>query len=155
MSEDVPLKLYPAWRQVQADLMNAGLQDGRVITDAYLCESFGLSPPTTAEDAEKFRALFNFQAGQLCDGLLREHRILLRRVTNIGYVVVPPQDQTKVSMDSGASEMLRAFERASLRVRYVRTESLDDSQLKENADAAAKLGALGSMMRKRLKGPNE
>jgi hypothetical protein len=143
-------KLYPAWRQVQAELIAGGLSDGSIITDEYLMQAFGLQPPTTIAEAERNRGLFNFQAGQLRDGLLRDNCIMLQRVPNIGYVVIPPGEQTSVAMRDGSADIMRAFERAAAQVHYVRVDALTEDERKENANAAAKLGALGTILRKRL-----
>jgi hypothetical protein len=146
------LTLYPAWRQALSDLLAAGLTDGQVITDDWLCEAFGLRQPQTIQEAKEHQGKFNFFAGHLAEALLRDHSIMIVRLPGVGYSVVPPHEQTKVSMENGAAEILRAYSRTALRVRHVRTDLLDDGQRKENSDAAAKLGVLGALLTKRLGG---
>ena len=146
------MKLYPAWRQVEADLLARGLNDGEIIPMDYLRAGFGVEDPRTLNGAEALRqhGLFNFSLGELAASLLENHRTKLRLVDCVGYMVVPPEDQTRLSMQDRRAEISNALNRAVRDVTYVRTEQLTNEQRKENADAMAKFGMLRSMVKKKL-----
>ena len=152
------VKLYPAWRQVETDLLAAGLRDGETIPMDYLRAGFGVQDPRTMTDgAEVLRqqALFNFALGELSASLLENHCIKLRLVECVGYMVVPPADQTRLAMKDRGAEMVNALAKAEREVKYVRTDALTDAERKENADALARLVQVRSMTRKKLAPPRD
>lgn len=150
--DEPEMKLYPAWRQVEADLLARGLQDGEIISMDYLRAGFGVEDPRTLNGAEALRqhGVFNFSLGELSASLLENHRIKLRLVDCVGYMVVPPGEQTRLSLRDRRAELNNALNRAVREVTYIRTETLTDEQRKENADAQAKFGMLRSMVKKKL-----
>lgn len=144
------VKLYPPWRQAEADLLAQGLKDGSVIPMQWLRDAFGITEAATLADHDRNRMLFNSQIGELKAGLLENHRIDLRLVEGVGYMVIPPDQQTSRAMKDRGDEMARLLDKLQRQVTYVRTEALTDAQRAENADACAKVGALVSMSRKHL-----
>lgn len=154
MSDSDKVKLYPAWKQVEADLIASGVQDGATISMDYLRNALGLQDPRElmGEDALREQSQFNFAMGELKASLLTNHRIALRLVPAVGYMVVPPADQTKLAIKDNGAEVLNALRRAVQSVSHVRTDALSDEQRKENADAQAKLITLSTFARKRLTG---
>lgn len=148
-------KLYPAWRQVERDLMARGLRDGETIPMDYLRAGFGVSDPRDLSDGLEVlrqQAMFNFALGELAASLLENHRIKLRLVESVGYMVVPPDQQTRLALKDRSAEVANALARGMREVTFVRTEGLSDEQRKEMADAQAKFGSLQAITRKRLSG---
>lgn len=150
-----PLRLYPAWRQVEAELLAAGLQDGATIPMQYLRKALGVQDPRELDGDEALREQlqFNRAMGWLCDSLLKNYRIKLRVVPTVGYMVVPPDEQTFLAVKERGAEMQNALRRGLDEVTYVRTELLNDQQRRENADAQAKLAALSSVAKGTLQQP--
>lgn len=147
------LKLYPAWRQVESELMARGMQDGETIPMDYLRAGFGVQDPRTMTDGIEVlrqQALFNFSLGELKASLLENHRVQLRLVEGVGYMVVPPSDQTRLSMKDRGAEIVNAITKAEREVTYIREDGLTESQRKENTDARARMGHLKSIVRKRI-----
>lgn len=152
MSE-VELKLYPAWRQVERDLLDKGLPDGSTVPMDYLRSALGLRDPKTldGEAALREQAQFNFSMGELKESLLTNHRIVLRLVPSVGYMVTPPEDQTRLAMKDHGAEVFNALQRAAQKITHVRVDQLTDDQRRENVDAQAKISSLRSMVRLELK----
>jgi hypothetical protein len=147
-----PLRLYPAWRQAESDLIARGLRDGEVISMAWLKHAFGIIDATDIAEHDRNRMLFNAQIGELKASLLENHRIDLRVVDSVGYMVVPPDQQTDRAMKDRGAEVLRAMHQLTRQLTYVRTEMLTDDQRKANADAQAKVGKLLALTRRRIGG---
>lgn len=152
MSDDAETKLYPSWRQVESDLIARGLRDGETIPMDYLRRGFGCEDPSGLPGVEAIRqqAVFNFALGELAASLLENHRTMLRLVPGVGYTVVPPEDQTGITMKDTAAGLTNMIARGIRGLSFVRIESLDDTKRKENADALAKMAALQVVARKRL-----
>lgn len=155
MSDPDPTKLYPAWRQLERDLIDQGLQDGSTIPMDQLRRGLGLRDPRSMQGTDVLReqAQFNFAMGELMASLLEHHRVKLRLVDGVGYMVVRPEDQTKLSLKDRGAEVANALTKAVREVTHVRTECLSDQQRRENVDALAKLTSLRTMATARLKGP--
>ncbi len=153
MSEDAQPLLYPAWRQLERDLLDAGLPDGATIPMDRLRSGLGVRDPATLNGADVMREQlqFNSAMGSLMASLLENHRIKLRLVEGVGYMVVPPEDQTRLAIKERGAEVQNVIEKAFRDVTYVRTEALTDEQRRENADAVAKFASLGLMTKERLK----
>jgi hypothetical protein len=144
------VKLFPAWRQVEADLMAQGLVDGSVIPMQWLRDAFGIAEAQTVAEHDRNRMLFNSMIGELKASLLENHCIDLRVVDGVGYMVVPPDQQTGRAMKDRSDEIMRVMDKLRRQVTYVRTAQLTDSQRAENASAQAKVAALCAMNRQRL-----
>lgn len=142
--------LYPAWKQAVADLLALGLEDGKIIPDEWFNRAFGIEPANTIAQHERNRMLFNSQAGDLRRSLLENHRIDLRRVDGVGYVVVPAEEQTRLALQDRGREVSAALAALKRQVSFVRVEKLTDAQRKENTDALARIGNLQSLAQRRL-----
>lgn len=149
MTDD--LQLYPAWRQAEADLLKQGLKPGQIIPREWLEEAFGLKPATTIAQYKKNELVFLRQFTELSNSLLKSHSMMLRPVIGVGYRVVPPEKQTAVAVKDRTNEVKRAIRKMVREISHVRLDALTDAQRKENADAIAKAGALGTMVRRQLK----
>lgn len=152
---DTGLKLYPAWRQVEADLLAQGLQDGATIPMDYLRAGFGVKDPRDLNglEAMQHQMQFNFAIGELCESLLENHRIKLRLVEGVGYMVIPPGEQTRLALKDRGAEVVNALNKLARETSFIRVEQLTEDERKANADAQAKVGALRAMVRKRLGKP--
>lgn len=146
-----PIKLYPPFRQAEADLLKAGATHGSLISDEWLHEAFGIKEPRTIAEAEKNKLVFLRQFTCLSESLLQNHKMMLRRTRGVGYTVVLPEHQTKVAMADRTREVKAALARLAMEISHVDTVALTDSQRQENTNAIAKLGVLRGMVRKQLK----
>lgn len=152
--EDQQPKLYPAWRQAEADLIAQGLSFGSIVTDDFLREAFGIKPARTINEHEKNKLVFLRQITALKDSLLETRKMLLVDEPGVGYRVALPEEQTRLTVHRRGKEIKRALSKMVREVTHVDTARLNDGQRKENADALAKLGGLRRMARKQLKGPS-
>lgn len=156
MSSDIPaheppsVRLFPAWRQAERDLIAMGLRDGEVVPMAWLKAAFGIVDATDVTEHDRNRMLFNAQIGELKASLLEGHRIDLRVVDGVGYMVVPPDQQTDRALKDRGAEITRSLVQLSRQLTFVRSEQLTENQRRANADAQAKVGQLLSMTRRTL-----
>ncbi len=149
------VKLYPAWRQAEADLLASGMTYGSIVADDWLRSAFGLPPrksERTVAEFEKNELVFLRQITALKESLLEGRKMLLVDEPGVGYRVALPEEQTKLSMHRRTREVKSAMAKLVREVTNVNVQLLTDDQRKENADAIAKLGALRAVMRKQLKG---
>lgn len=151
-AEEQGPRLYPAWRQAEADLLRNGLTFGSLITDEWLNDAFGLKPAKTIAEHERNQLVFLSHSQALFDSLLENHRMMVTRVRGAGYSVLPPERQTPHAMRRRVKEVKAALRKLTREVSFVKTEALNDGQRKENADALAKIGSLRSMVRKQING---
>jgi hypothetical protein len=151
-------KLYPAWRQLEEDLMARGLKDGETIPMRYLRDALGLSglnsEDLSASEALRQQALFNFAMGDLKRSLLENHRIMLRLVEGVGYMVVPPAKQAPIAARARGAEIANAIAAAERETRQVRHELLTDEERRQATNLHARFASLALMTRERLKGPS-
>lgn len=151
MDETEP-KLYPAWRQAEADLLANGLTFGSIITRDTLEAAFGIKPAETIQQHISNELIYLRQTTAMRESLLESHRMMLVSEPGVGFRVAMPQEQTKLSMHQRTREVKAAMQKLSREITHVQTSMLNDEQRKENSDAQAKIGALRSMVRKQLKG---
>lgn len=151
MSEEQSPKLFPAWRQAEADLIAQGVTFGGLITDEWLREAFGVKEPKTIADSQRNDLVMLRQTECLRESLLENRNMMLRRVQGVGYTVVMPQQQTKLAVEGRTKEVKSALRKMAREISHVEVAALDDAQRKENVDAQAKLGQLRSMFRRQLK----
>lgn len=149
MSDQTP-KLYPAWRQAEADLLATGVTYGSLISDEWLDHAFGITAPQSIAEAERAQLVRLSQIEALRESLLANHNMMLTRVRGVGFTVVPPELQTKTAMQMRTKEVRVALQKLAREISHVNTSLLTDDQRKENTDAQAKLGVLRTMFRKRL-----
>lgn len=144
------LRLYPAWRQAEQDLLAMGLRDGEVVPMSWLKTAFGIVDATDVAEHDRNRMLFNAQIGELKASLLESQSIDLRVVDGVGYMVVPPDQQTERAMKDRGAEVTRSLMQLSRQLLFVRSEQLTEDQRRANVDAQAKVGQLLAMTRRRL-----
>lgn len=144
------LPLFPAWRQLEKELLANGLTYGSLITDEKLREAFGTGNPNSIADVHRLELLHLGQMDALRDSLLVNRRMLLHRTRRIGYIVVPPEQQTRIAMGNRGREMKHALSKLAREISHINTDKLTVEQRRENADAIAKIGALRGMTRKQL-----
>lgn len=148
---DYNINLYHAWRQAEADLISIGIAYGSRIEDEWLRKAFGLpglDAEKTIAEHERNELIFLRQFSLLRAALLKTHNMMLRPVKG-GYVVVMPQDQTRVAMRDRVREVRSALEKLGRELNHIEVDLLSDDQLRENSDAVAKLGAMRLMMRRK------
>ena len=135
--------------------MARGIKDGEIIPMDYLRKSFGLKDPRTTMsgiEALQQQMAFNFAIGELKACMLENHRIQLRIVEGVGYMAVPPADQTRLAMKDRGAEVVNALAKAEREVKFIREEELTDEQRRENIDARVRLGHIMAMAKKKLSG---
>lgn len=150
MSEPDGTKLYPAWRQAEADLVANGLAFGSIITSEWMDAALGIRPPQSIPEYERNQLVRLRQMTALRDSLLESRKMMLVSEPGVGYRVVTPEEQTRLSTHVRTKEMKAALSKMIKEVSNVDVARLNDDQRKENSDALAKLGAIRSMFRKRL-----
>ena len=144
------VKLHPAWRQAESDLLAQGVTYGSLITQDWLDAAFGITPASTIAQHQRNELIRLRQFQELAASLLENYRMMLAPVRGVGYSVVPPDQQTAVSMRRRTKEIRSAMAKMLREVKYVNDALLTDAQRKEHTDATAKLGQLRSMLRKQL-----
>ena len=150
--DDATTKLYPAWRQAEADLLANGLTHGSIITRDALEASFGIKPPATVQQHISNELVYLRQCTALRESLLENRKMMLVSEPGVGFRVAMPEEQTKLAMHQRTREVKSAMQKLVREIANVETTLLTDDQRKENADARAQIGALRTMVRKQLKG---
>lgn len=131
--------------------MGSGLAYGSIITSEWMDEALGLKPPATIAEYERNQLVRLRQITALRDSLLETRKMMLVSEPGVGWRVVTPEEQTKLAVHVRTKEVKSAFAKMLRELTHVDTAKLTDDQRKENADALAKLGAMRSVFRKRLK----
>ena len=151
MSEPDGTKLYPAWRQAEASLVASGLAYGSIITSEWMDEALGIKPALTIPEYQRNELVRLRQLSALRDSLLEGRKMMLVAESGVGYRVVTPEEQTRLSTHTRTKQLRSAMAKMLREVSNVDTARLNDDQRKENVDALAKLGGLRSIFRKRLR----
>ena len=144
-------KLYPAWRQAEADFVELNPPPGSIIDRSWFEERFGIRPAKDIQQHEKNRLIFVGHMENLRDSLLRNHRLMLRAVIGVGYRVVPPEEQTITTVKDRGEAVRREMGKMMQELKHIRHNELTDATRAKNADAIAKLGQLSQMTRRQLK----
>jgi hypothetical protein len=142
---------YPAWREAISRLV----RDKRLMPDtlfefAELYELFLIKrplPSTPLAEAEKLKLQFLAQFVDFEEALLTEHQVALANVRGVGYRIVPPAEQTTWAERHGIAEVRKAVRKLSDRLTNVDFIALGAEDRKANADALARLGMLGGMLK--------
>jgi len=150
--EDATPKLYPAWRQAEADLLADGLAHGSIITRETLEAAFGITPAKSVQQHISNELIYLRQTTALRESLLENQKMMLVSEPGVGFRVAMPEEQTKLAMHQRTREVKAAMQKLVREITNVNTTLLADDQRKENADAQAQIGALRTMVRKQLKG---
>lgn len=151
--DDAAPKLYPAWRQAEADLLAGGLTFGSIITRDALDEAFGIKPAKTVQQHISNELVYLRQSTALRESLLETHKMMLVSEPGVGFRVAMPEEQTKLAMHQRTREAKAAMQKLAREISNVDTGKLTDAQRKENTDAMASVGALRTLFRKYLRGP--
>ena len=95
------------------------------------------------------------QFTELRESLLEKHQLMLRALPGIGYTVVPPELQTATALKDRTREVRRAITKLAQELGHTKLDALTEAQRQENVDAQAKVGALASLLRRKLPAPND
>lgn len=152
MSEpsDHLVQQYPAWREALRSFAAQKFKPGDVLTFDWLYAAFLIKRPakdTPLSEAQSAELQFLSQFKSFEDALLTEQQIALANVRGVGYRVVPPAEQTGWAEREGIIEIKRAIRKLGDRLTNVDLVALDGDQRKQNADALARLGMMGGMLR--------
>jgi hypothetical protein len=144
------ITVFPEWKQAVRDFLAAGFKEGDIVSKEWLERHFDMEPVGQRMTADEFQArqfawLRNTDAFRTA--LLEQHQIALQTVAGDGYRIVPPHEQTALAQQKFEREATKAFRRAALTLKNLRTDQLTDEQRRENTDAIAKLSMLRGMQR--------
>ena len=128
-------------------LVTEGIHPGKIITNAWIEEALGLNKSAKDYVWKRLQRFEEFRGR-----LLVEHKIDLKNIRGQGYMVVAPEDQTRIAMDDTVRGIGKAIQKGQARVTNVDIAKLSDESRKENADAMARLAGLGSMTKKQIEG---
>jgi hypothetical protein len=84
---------------------------------------------------------------------MTEYKVQLDRVIGIGYRVLGPSEVTGVAMAGLQGEWTALMRRTARRLTHVPIEQLDDGQLRENAEARARVAQLRGLTAKAFELP--
>lgn len=145
------MQQYPAWREAVSRLVREHrLQSGALFEFPELYELFLIKrplPTTPLAEAEKLKLQFLAQFVEFEEALLIEHQVALANVRGVGYRIVPPAEQTTWAERHGIAEVRKAVRKLSDRLTNVDFVALGADDRKANADALARLGMLGGMLK--------
>ena len=137
--------IYPDHKQAIIDLLSEGAEPGKLIAHEWLDHHLRLNP--NAKDYP-FKRLSGVEAFKT--QLLVEHKIHLQSVRGKGYMIVAPENQTRVAIEDAMAGIGKSIQRGVLRLTNVDAERLSDDGRKENTDALSRLAALGGMAKKQI-----
>jgi len=126
-------------------LLAAGLTPGKIITHFELEKILHLD--RNAKDYP-FKKLSRVQ--ELRERILVEYKIDLKNIRGQGYMVVAPEEQTRLAIDDTIRGIGLAISKGYNRVVNTDVAKLTDESRKENTDAIARLAGLGSMTKKQI-----
>jgi|SRR5580693_1647877 hypothetical protein len=151
MDDDHLTQQYPAWREAITRLVrDHRLQPDALFEFAELYDLFLIKrplPTTPLAEAEKLKLQFLAQFVEFEEALLTEHQVALTNVRGVGYRIVPPHEQTAWAERHGIGEVRKAVRKLSDRLTNVDFVALGAEDRKANADALARLGMLGGMLK--------
>lgn len=146
----VTLKLHPAWRNAEAELIKSGFTYGSQVSRCELGRLFGLRDPVTAEEQQAYNLEFMRHSVHLRDSLLVNHMIALKtRHGESIYEAVMPENQTDFAMNTGIKEVKKAMRNMANVLQFTPIHLLTSDQQRKNADAQAKVAMLQGMVRKK------
>lgn len=137
--------LYPDHRQAVADLISEGVEPGRIVTHEWLDQHLRLDRKLKDYPFKRLSGVEAFKTQ-----LLVENKIHLQTIRGKGYVIVAPEDQTKVAVEDAMNGIGKSIQKGVLRLTNVDAERLSDDGRKENADALSRLAALGGMAKRQI-----
>ena len=137
--------IYPDHKQAVIDLLAEGAEPGKLITHEWIDQHLRLNPSAKDYPFKRMAGVEAFKTQ-----LLVEHKIHLQNVRGKGYMIVAPENQTRVAIDDAMSGIGKSIQRGVLRLTNVDAERLTDDGRKENTDALSRLAALGGMAKKQI-----
>lgn len=154
-TSDLPeeLSAYPVWRQAALDAV-ATFAYGDTITHAWLAEHLEIATREGLMSVEKHRQL-DFEVLRKVDGfrdvMLSEHKRYLVNVRGHGYRIVAPPQQTGEAIRRLSVDVQRSVGKAMAALVHVNEQVLSLEDMRENADAKARVGWLNAIGIKQLR----
>jgi hypothetical protein len=141
----VSTTIYPDHRQAVKDLLDEGVSPGKLIPHDWIDDHLRLDNKAHDYPFKRMSGLEAFK-----EELLVYHKIHLQNVRGKGYVIIAPENQTKVAVDEAMHGVGKSIAKGMMRLTNVDAERLTDDGRKENADALSRMAALGGMTKKQL-----
>ena len=151
--DDDGVMQYPAWRQAIKQLVNdKRLTPGALFTHRELHDLFIIKYPErdvaiTPADLAKSELQYLSQLNGFQTALLEEHQVALANVKGEGYRIVAPHEQTPWAERQGIADVRKAIRKLATRLTNVDFAQLGTEDRKANADALARLGMMGGMVK--------
>jgi hypothetical protein len=151
--DDDTVMQYPAWREAITRLSKSNrLAPGILFTHRELYEMFIVKYPErdipiTPAELAKLELQYLNQLQGFQTALLQEHQVALANVKGEGYRIVKPSEQTPWAERQGVNEIRKAIRKLAERLTNVDFLALGAEDRKVNADALARLGMLGGMLK--------
>ena len=151
--DDDGVMQYPAWRQAIKQLVNdKRLTPGALFTHRELHDLFIFKYPErdvaiTPADLAKLELQYLSQLNGFQTALLEEHQVALANVKGEGYRIVAPHEQTPWAERQGIADVRKAIRKLATRLTNVDFAQLGTEDRKANADALARLGMMGGMVK--------
>lgn len=137
--------LYPDYRQAVADLISEGAEPGKIITHEWLDQHLKIDRNSKDYPFKRLSGVEAFKTQ-----LLIENKIHLQTIRGKGYMIVAPEDQTKVALSDAMNGVGKCIQKGITRLTNVDVEMISGDGRKENADAISRLAALGGMAKRRI-----
>lgn len=138
--------LYPAWKQATKDIVDGGLEPGRVLTKEALMKALQISEPKTIDEFKGAQLAFVDGFCRLKEALLTDHFVDLETVPGIGYRVIEPGRQTRLAMKDGAKAITKAMRNTGRRLICLDKTALSAEERRESDDAVAKFSRLQGLI---------
>lgn len=158
MADDIDLRveLYPAWRQALIYFRGQHYEYDAIIPHVHFYEMLGLEmpgPKTPYEQVQKTELLYMSNMVELRQALLREDQIVLRSEFGVGYRVVHPRDQGRLSFDDAAKERKKINRKMIDQMTNINLAVLTPEERRMHADLQAKAAMIAMMERETKKFP--
>ena len=145
---------FPEYKQAVDDFLALKPEPGMIVSSEWIDEKLGIdkSKATDWRSANSVNLLRLSRFEEFRNELLVEHRIYIENVRGKGYIVVRPGDQTDRVTVRLLDEIRCASKRARAGLVNIDLEKLTDAEVKQNTDMRAKLAAIGSGIRRVIRG---
>lgn len=136
-------KLFPEYEQAIDDLLQEGIEYGRVITHEWLDKHLELDVSSPNYGFDKLSRFENFR-----NRLVEKYKIHLKNVKGEGYRILPPEEQTVSAVKETFKSISRTVRKGIFYLSNVDTTKLSSEQKKENTDALVRMSGLKGMVKK-------
>lgn len=119
-----------------------GYQDGDTVSMLWLHDTLKIEEPKTVQQAKAAQFELLTKLDMFKSELLEGHGIALRNIRGVGYIVVPPHDQTRYAMEECVRHINKGMKRADALLDNTRTRLLTISEKKRHTDAVVKFSAV-------------